>query len=71
MPSAGPLCTYTPSQLEFFEAKHDLHPEKEAMHQLYDHGALAKLECFCQNKVALAQDRVEQRQIQTTSESEN
>ena len=65
MPSAGPLCAYTPSQLEFFEEKHDLHPEiDEAMHQLYDHGALAKLECFHQNKVALAGDREEECQIQ-------
>ena len=33
MPSIGPLCTYTPSQLAFFEENHDLHPEvDEAAH---------------------------------------
>ena len=33
MPSVGPLCTYTPSQLEFFEENHDLCPEvDEAAH---------------------------------------
>ena len=65
MPSTSPLCTYTPSQLEFFEGKHDLHPEiDEAMHQLYDWSAVAKLECFHQNKVALQWDREEECQIQ-------
>ena len=65
MPSAGPLHTYTPSQLKFFEEKHDLCPEiDEAMHQLYNHSVLAKLECFCQNKVALKWDREEECQIQ-------
>ena len=65
MPSAGPLHTYTPSQLEFFEEKHDLCPEIDnAMHQLYDCSALAKLECFHWNKVALQWDREEERQIQ-------
>ena len=27
MPLVSPLCTYTPSQLKFFEENHDLHPE--------------------------------------------
>ena len=33
MPSVGPLHTYSPSQLEFFEENHDLRPEiDEAAH---------------------------------------
>ena len=47
MPSIGPLRTYTPSQLEFFEENHDLHPEvDEAAHRLYDKGVLAEMECY-------------------------
>ena len=66
MPSAGTLRTYTPSQLEFFEVKHNLHPEiDKATHQLYDRGVLAKVECYHQNKVALECDKREERQIQS------
>ena len=44
MPSIGPLHTYSPSQLEFFEENHDLHPEvDEAAHRLYDKGVLAEM----------------------------
>ena len=65
MPSAGPLHTYTPSQLEFFKENHDLHPEiDEAAHQLYDKGVLAKMECYQCNKVALEHDLREEAQIQ-------
>ena len=65
MPSAGPLCTYTPSQLKFFKENHNLHPEiDEAAHQLYDKGVLAKMECYQHNKVALEHDLREEAQIQ-------
>ena len=65
MPSAGPLCTYTPSQLEFFKENHDLRPEiDEAAHQLYDKGVLAEMECYRRNKVALERDLREEAQIQ-------
>ena len=65
MPSVGPLHTYTPSQLEFFEENHDLHPEvDDAAHQLYDKGVLAKMECYRHNKVALERDLREEAQIQ-------
>ena len=47
MLSVGPLHTYTPSQLKFFEENHNLRPEiDEAAHQLYDKGVLAKMECY-------------------------
>ena len=47
MPSAGPLCTYSPSQLEFFEENHDLCPEVDkAAHQLYNKGVMAEMECY-------------------------
>ena len=65
MPSVGPLCTYTPSQLKFFKENHDLHPEiDEAAHQLYDKGVLAEMECYRCNKVALEHDLREEAQIQ-------
>ena len=65
MPSAGPLRTYTPSQLKFFKENHDLHPEiDEAAHQLYDKGVLAEMECYQRNKAALERDLREEAQIQ-------
>jgi hypothetical protein len=65
MPSAGPLRTYSPSQLEFFEENHDLRPEvDEAAHRLYDKGVLAEIECYRRNKVALERDLKEEAQIQ-------
>ena len=65
MPSVGPLRTYSPSQLEFFEENHDLHPEvDEATHRLYDKGVLAEVECYRRNKVALERDLKEEAQIQ-------
>ena len=65
MPSIGPLRTYTPSQLEFFEENHDLRPEvDEAAHQLYDKGVLAEMECYRRNKVALERNLKEEAQIQ-------
>ena len=65
MPSAGGLCTYTLSQLKFFEENHDLHPEMdEAAHQLYDQGVMAEIECYRRNKVALECDLREEAQIQ-------
>ena len=65
MPSAGPLHTYTASQLKFFEENHNLHPEiDKATHELYDCGVIAKMECYCQNKVALERDLREECQIQ-------
>ena len=65
MPSAGPLHTYTPSQLEFFKENHDLHPEiDEAAHQLYDKGVLAEMECYRRNKAALERNLREEAQIQ-------
>ena len=65
MPSASPLRTYTPSQLEFFEENHDLRPEMDkAAHQLHDKGVLAEMECYQCNKVALEHDLREEAQIQ-------
>ena len=65
MPSAGPLRTYSPGQLEFFEENHDLRPEvDEAAHRLYDKGVLAEIECYRRNKVALERDLKEEAQIQ-------
>ena len=47
MLSVSPLCTYTPSQLKFFEENHDLRPEvDEAAHQLYNKKVLAEMECY-------------------------
>ena len=43
-PSAGPLHTYTSSQLEFFEDDHDLHPEIDgAVHQLFNKSTMAEV----------------------------
>ena len=65
MPSIGPLRTYTPSQLQFFEENHDLRPEvDEAAQRLYDKGVLAEVEWYRRNKVALERDLREEAQIQ-------
>ena len=64
-PSAGPLCTYTSSQLKFFEDDHDLRPEVDsAVYHLYDKGALAEVECYRINKKKLKREYEELRQIQ-------
>ena len=64
-PSAGPLCTYTSSQLEFFEDIHDLHPEiNSAIAHLYDKSAMAEVECYWVNKKKLKREYKELRQIQ-------
>ena len=53
-PSAGPLRTYTSSQLEFFEDDHDLRPEIDStVAHLYDKSAMAKVECYQINKKKL------------------
>ena len=63
-PSAGPLRTYTSSQLEFFEDDHDLRPEIDsAVAHLYDKSAMAKVECYRINK-KLKREYEELRQIQ-------
>ena len=65
MPSAGPLHTYSPSQLEFFKENHNFCPEiDDVTHQLYDKGVMAKVECYQRNKVALECDLKEEAQIQ-------
>src|SRR6202012_20876 len=64
-PSAGPLCTYTSSQLEFFEDDHDLHPEIDsAVAHLYDKSATAEVECYRINKKKLKREYEELWQIQ-------
>ena len=64
-PSAGPLCTYTSSQLEFFEDDHNLHPEIDsAVAHLYDKSTMAEVECYQINKKKLKQEYEELRQIQ-------
>ena len=64
-PSAGPLHTYTSSQLEFFEDDHDLCPEIDcAMAHLYDKSAMAEVECYRINKKKLKCEYEELRQIQ-------
>ena len=64
-PSAGPLHTYTSSQLEFFEDDHDLRPEVDsAVYHLYDKSALAEVECYRINKKKLKREYEELRQIQ-------
>ena len=56
-PSAGPLCTYTSSQLEFFEDNHDLHPEVDsAMYHLYNKSAMAEVKCYRINKKKLKRE---------------
>ena len=64
-PSAGPLCTYTSSQLEFFEDDHDLCPEIDSVvAHLYDKSAMAEVECYRINKKKLKCEYEELRQIQ-------
>ena len=64
-PSAGPLRTYTSSQLKFFEDNHNLRPEVDsAVYHLYDKSALAKVECYQINKKKLKREYEELRQIQ-------
>ena len=64
-PSAGPLRTYTSSQLEFFEDNHDLRPEVDsAVYHLYDKSTLAEVECYWINKKKLKREYEELRQIQ-------
>ena len=64
-PSAGPLRTYTSSQLEFFEDDHDLCPEVDsAVYHLYDKSTLAEVECYRINKKKLKREYEELRQIQ-------
>ena len=64
-PSAGPLCTYTSGQLEFFEDDHDLRPKVDsAVYHLYDKSALAEVECYRINKKKLKCEYEELRQIQ-------
>ena len=64
-PSAGPLRTYTSSQLKFFEDDHDLRPEVDsAVAHLYDKSAMAEVECYWINKKKLKCEYEELRQIQ-------
>ena len=64
-PSAGPVRTYTSSQLEFFEDNHDLHPEIDnAVYHLYDKSAMAEVECYHINRKKLKREYEELRQIQ-------
>ena len=64
-PSAGPLHTYTSSQLEFFKDDHDLRPEIDsAVAHLYDKSAMAEVECYRINKKKLKREYEELRQIQ-------
>ena len=64
-PSAGPLRTYTSSQLEIFEEDHDLCPEVDsAVFHLFDKGAMAEVECYQVNKKKLKREYEELRQIQ-------
>ena len=63
--SAGPLHTYTSSQLELFEEDHDLHPEVDsAIHHLYDKSVMAEIECYQINKQKLKREYEELRQVQ-------
>ena len=64
-PSTGPLCTYTSSQLEFFEEDHDLWTEIDsAVAHLYDKSAMAEVECYRINKKKLKHEYEELQQIQ-------
>ena len=64
-PSAGPLHTYTSSQLEFFEDDHNLRPEVDsAVHHLYNKSAMAEVECYWVNKKKLKQEYEELWQVQ-------
>ena len=64
-PSAGPLRTYTSSQLKFFEDDHDLRPEIDsAVAHLYDKSVMAEVECYRINKKKLKREYEELWQIQ-------
>ena len=64
-PLAGPLCTYTSGQLEFFEDDHNLRPEIDsAVHQLFNKSAMAEVECYWANKKKLKWEYEELRQVQ-------
>ena len=64
-PTAGPLRTYTSSQLEFFEDNHNLRPEIDcAIAHLYDKSVMAEVECYQINKKKLKCEYEELRQIQ-------
>ena len=64
-PSAGPLHTYTSSQLEFFEDDHNLRPEIDsAVAHLYDKSATAEVECYRINKKKLKHEYKELQQVQ-------
>ena len=64
-PSAGPLRTYTSSQLELFEEDHDLCPEVDsAVYHLYDKSMMAEVECYRINRKKLRRDYEELQQIQ-------
>ena len=64
-PSAGPLRTYTSSQLELFKEDHDLRPEVDsAVHHLYDKTIMAEVECYRINKKKLKREYEELRQVQ-------
>ena len=64
-PSAGPLRTYTLSQLKFFEDDHDLRPKVDsAVHHLYDKSAMAEVECYRINKKKLKREYEELQQVQ-------
>ena len=64
-PSAGPLRTYTSSQLKFFKEDHNLHPEIDsAIYHLYDKSTLAEVKCYWINKKKLKREYEELRQIQ-------
>ena len=65
IPSTRPLCTYTSSQLEFFEDDHGLCPEIDSvMYHLNDKGAMAKVECYQVNKKKLKHEYEELQQVQ-------
>ena len=64
-PSAGPLCTYTSSQLELFKEDHDLRPEVDSVvYHLYDKTVMAEVECYRINRKKLKCEYKELRQIQ-------
>ena len=64
-PSAGPLCTYTLSQLKFFEDDHDLCPEVDsAVYHLYDKSVMAEVKCYQINKKKLKREYEELQQVQ-------
>ena len=64
-PSARPLCTYTSSQLKFFEDDHDLRLEiNSALAHLYNKSAMAEVECYQINKKKLKREYKELQQVQ-------